>query len=488
MLTLGAHAFRVDPPIRTANSRKRKRNNESPYLPRPANTVPRPENPVPRPPNSFFVFLADYRKGLVPCMDKITPQNTVCRTASILWQGLSIAQQQPYIDRAKEAKEDHRRKHPDYKYRPRCSEEKPKKKARRARAEPKPRVEATVLHAAPDPSTAHPDGRYIASVPDTSTQHYAPPAPVSNSCDLTRDWSHSAMAATADSHLRSDLCASASSTTLVHNPSSFAIDARHDYLEREHAQDVSSPSTDYQLGGGSDWWASTSFGVDQVALSAWSLPPTNVAPSIFDEQTVWSQTPTSPAASPVAYPSDTPSASSYTFEGNITAPGHYLQPEDGTAVPSISTWGSEFAPRPTVYPTSPFQAWAVSAERNHHIPPLPRKSSPFLPTPPNSALAFMSPLPDIEGEASFPGAAHSAAMLSVPSLSANPVTPQASLLTPPASVRVRTDLLPAVGWGEENGSASRVASALEQTIFDLGEGQTHCNSSGWYSGGLGLHT
>lgn len=78
---------------------------------------------VPRPPNAFIVFRCEYsrvhaqehREGdASPVAEK-----TLSKRAGEAWKKLSVAEQEPYKVRAELAREDHAKRYPNYRYKPR---------------------------------------------------------------------------------------------------------------------------------------------------------------------------------------------------------------------------------------------------------------------------------------------------------------------------------------------------------------------------------
>ena len=77
---------------------------------------------IPRPRNAFIIFRCEYchkHQEATRGTDKLpVPEKTLSKRAGALWKTLDEGARQPYIDQAKQEREDHQRKYPNYKYRP----------------------------------------------------------------------------------------------------------------------------------------------------------------------------------------------------------------------------------------------------------------------------------------------------------------------------------------------------------------------------------
>ena len=70
---------------------------------------------VPRPANAFMLFRSDvYRKGLV---DE-NPQDDLSIAAGKIWNSLSDEQKAPWVERARQVREEHAQRYPGYRFRP----------------------------------------------------------------------------------------------------------------------------------------------------------------------------------------------------------------------------------------------------------------------------------------------------------------------------------------------------------------------------------
>ncbi|KAF4622547.1 hypothetical protein D9613_008974 [Agrocybe pediades] len=80
-------------------------------------------NYVPRPPNSFILFRAHMRKQLPPVSPGRPPRTLQeeSRLIGAMWHAASKDVRQEYVSLQEQAKENHRLRHPDYKFSPRTS-------------------------------------------------------------------------------------------------------------------------------------------------------------------------------------------------------------------------------------------------------------------------------------------------------------------------------------------------------------------------------
>lgn len=72
---------------------------------------------VRRPPNAFFVWSVSERKNMYKIFPKL-PNTEVSKLLGEKWRNLSPEEKQPYFREADRLKEEHKKKHPDYKYSP----------------------------------------------------------------------------------------------------------------------------------------------------------------------------------------------------------------------------------------------------------------------------------------------------------------------------------------------------------------------------------
>ncbi|KAI0825229.1 hypothetical protein BC628DRAFT_1338925 [Trametes gibbosa] len=83
---------------------------------------------IPRPPNAFMIFRSDLwnKEKIKSSVERDHRQ--ISRIAGSLWNSLTDAERTPYHDRADDAKREHARKYPQYKYAPIYRRDKPTKR------------------------------------------------------------------------------------------------------------------------------------------------------------------------------------------------------------------------------------------------------------------------------------------------------------------------------------------------------------------------
>ncbi|ESK81986.1 rox1p [Moniliophthora roreri MCA 2997] len=97
------------------------------------NTTPGSQNDVtrriPRPPNAFFLFRKDYNDGDLIALSFVIPEHrqlpgvsvhqwNVSTITSAAWRSMTKAEKQRWYRKQEEAKREHERRYPGYKYRP----------------------------------------------------------------------------------------------------------------------------------------------------------------------------------------------------------------------------------------------------------------------------------------------------------------------------------------------------------------------------------
>ncbi|KAH9848724.1 hypothetical protein C2E23DRAFT_738743 [Lenzites betulinus] len=83
-----------------------------------AHAKKRPENHIPRPPNAFILFRSAFIKSQHVSSEVETNHSTLSKIIGITWQNLPHEERQVWHAKAKAALEDHRRKFPQYAFRP----------------------------------------------------------------------------------------------------------------------------------------------------------------------------------------------------------------------------------------------------------------------------------------------------------------------------------------------------------------------------------
>ncbi|KAH8082797.1 hypothetical protein BXZ70DRAFT_1080519 [Cristinia sonorae] len=78
----------------------------------------KPENHIPRPPNAFILFRSSFIKGQVVSSDVETNHSTLSKIVGLTWAKLSHEERQKWHTMAKMAQEEHKRKYPEYAFRP----------------------------------------------------------------------------------------------------------------------------------------------------------------------------------------------------------------------------------------------------------------------------------------------------------------------------------------------------------------------------------
>ncbi|KDR71004.1 hypothetical protein GALMADRAFT_1345908 [Galerina marginata CBS 339.88] len=78
----------------------------------------KPENHIPRPPNAFILFRSSFIQSQHVSTEVETNHSTLSRIIGLTWQGLPEEQRQFWHRKAKEGLEEHKRKFPEYAFRP----------------------------------------------------------------------------------------------------------------------------------------------------------------------------------------------------------------------------------------------------------------------------------------------------------------------------------------------------------------------------------
>ncbi|KAF5348230.1 hypothetical protein D9757_014348 [Collybiopsis confluens] len=85
---------------------------------RPAHSKKKAENHIPRPPNAFILFRSSFIKGQHVSTEVETNHSTLSKIIGLTWQNLREDERQVWHLKAKAALDDHRRKFPQYAFRP----------------------------------------------------------------------------------------------------------------------------------------------------------------------------------------------------------------------------------------------------------------------------------------------------------------------------------------------------------------------------------
>ena len=97
-----------------------------------------PTEKVKRPLNSFMVWSVEARKRIAS-EEQIANHRDISTRLSVLWKSMSEREKQPFVDKAKQLKEEHGQLHPGYKYQP-------KRRPRKAPSEPAAAVQSVEPH------------------------------------------------------------------------------------------------------------------------------------------------------------------------------------------------------------------------------------------------------------------------------------------------------------------------------------------------------
>lgn len=85
---------------------------------RPTHSKKKPENHIPRPPNAFILFRSSFIKSQHVSTEVETNHSTLSKIIGLTWQNLPEKERQVWHAKAKAALEEHKRKFPQYAFRP----------------------------------------------------------------------------------------------------------------------------------------------------------------------------------------------------------------------------------------------------------------------------------------------------------------------------------------------------------------------------------
>ncbi|KAI0942044.1 hypothetical protein AcV7_002579 [Taiwanofungus camphoratus] len=85
---------------------------------RPGHAKKKPENHIPRPPNAFILFRSSFIKNQHVSSEVETNHSTLSKIIGLTWQNLPHEERQIWHAKAKAALEEHKRKWPEYAFRP----------------------------------------------------------------------------------------------------------------------------------------------------------------------------------------------------------------------------------------------------------------------------------------------------------------------------------------------------------------------------------
>ncbi|EIW78136.1 hypothetical protein CONPUDRAFT_107865 [Coniophora puteana RWD-64-598 SS2] len=85
---------------------------------RPGHGKKKPEDHIPRPPNAFILFRSSFIKSQHVSTEVETNHSTLSKIIGLTWQNMPHDERQVWHAKAKKAQEDHRRKFPQYAFRP----------------------------------------------------------------------------------------------------------------------------------------------------------------------------------------------------------------------------------------------------------------------------------------------------------------------------------------------------------------------------------
>ncbi|TFK46522.1 hypothetical protein OE88DRAFT_1667529 [Heliocybe sulcata] len=86
--------------------------------PRPTHTKKKPDNHIPRPPNAFILFRSAFIKNQHVSSDVETNHSTLSKIIGLTWQNLPHEERQVWHAKAKAALDEHKRRFPEYAFRP----------------------------------------------------------------------------------------------------------------------------------------------------------------------------------------------------------------------------------------------------------------------------------------------------------------------------------------------------------------------------------
>ncbi|KAF8635756.1 hypothetical protein AX15_000366 [Amanita polypyramis BW_CC] len=85
---------------------------------RPGHGRRKPEDHIPRPPNAFILFRSSFIRGQHVSPEVETDHSTLSKIIGLTWQNLPEKERQVWHEKARVAKEEHRRRFPGYTFRP----------------------------------------------------------------------------------------------------------------------------------------------------------------------------------------------------------------------------------------------------------------------------------------------------------------------------------------------------------------------------------
>jgi hypothetical protein len=104
---------------------------------RPAHSKKKPANYIPRPPNAFILFRSSFIKSQHVSTEVETNHSTLSKIIGLTWQNLPHDERQVWHAKAKAALEDHKRRFPQYAFRPLHPKGKPTEKRKVREVGPK---------------------------------------------------------------------------------------------------------------------------------------------------------------------------------------------------------------------------------------------------------------------------------------------------------------------------------------------------------------
>ncbi|KAJ6494253.1 hypothetical protein C8R45DRAFT_1212308 [Mycena sanguinolenta] len=85
---------------------------------RPRHSRKQPEGHIPRPPNAFILFRSSFVRSQIVSPDVETNPTTMSKIIGLTWKNLPADERRVWYARARQAVEEHRRRFPDYSFRP----------------------------------------------------------------------------------------------------------------------------------------------------------------------------------------------------------------------------------------------------------------------------------------------------------------------------------------------------------------------------------
>ncbi|KAG6897854.1 hypothetical protein C0992_009991 [Termitomyces sp. T32_za158] len=112
--------------------------NDTPSPRKPAHSRKKPEDHIPRPPNAFILFRSSFIKSQHVSTEVETNHSTLSKIIGLTWKNLPNDERLLWHAKAKEALDEHKRKFPQYAFRPNQSRQKSSAEKRKVReVEPK---------------------------------------------------------------------------------------------------------------------------------------------------------------------------------------------------------------------------------------------------------------------------------------------------------------------------------------------------------------